>query len=47
METGFDGQVVLEINSRGAGSRSSREDQLAEALDFARTHLGQRVQQTT
>lgn len=47
LETGFDGQVVLEINSRSAGSRSSREDQLAEALAFARVHLGQRVQQTT
>ncbi len=44
-ENGFDGQVVLEINSRSAGSRANREAQLAEALDFARTHLGQRVEQ--
>ncbi len=42
---GFDGQVVIEINNRGAGSRGVREERLAEALDFARTHLGQKVGQ--
>jgi sugar phosphate isomerase/epimerase len=38
-ENGFDGHVVLEVNSRKSGSRSRREDELAEALDFTREHL--------
>lgn len=36
---GFDGHVVLEVNTRKAGSRGQREADLAEALDFSRTHL--------
>jgi len=38
-ENGFDGHVVLEVNSRKSGSRSRREAELAEALDFTREHL--------
>jgi len=36
---GFTGHVVLEINSRKAGSRARREEDLAESLAFARAHL--------
>jgi sugar phosphate isomerase/epimerase len=45
VDTGFTGQVVLEINTRSAGSRANREAQLAESLEFARLHLGHVVQQ--
>ena len=38
-ENGFDGHVVLEVNSRKSGSRSRREAELAEALEFTREHL--------
>ena len=38
-ENGFAGHVVLEVNSRKSGSRSQRESDLAEALDFTREHL--------
>ena len=38
---GFDGQVVLEINTRRAPSPAHRMKDLAEALLFARFHLGQ------
>jgi sugar phosphate isomerase/epimerase len=38
-ERGFAGTVVVEVNTRRARSRSEREDDLAEALDFARVHL--------
>ncbi len=38
---GFDGHVVLEVNTRGIGSRGARERALAESLGFARLHLGQ------
>lgn len=44
-KNGFEGQVVLEINTRTAGSRAAREEQLAESLRFAREHLGQLVEQ--
>ncbi|MEV0586869.1 sugar phosphate isomerase/epimerase [Nonomuraea sp. NPDC050310] len=37
--TGFTGNVVLEINTRKAASRTERVDDLAEALAFARLHL--------
>ncbi|GAA4050219.1 sugar phosphate isomerase/epimerase family protein [Nonomuraea soli] len=37
--TGFTGNVVLEINTRKAVSRTERIDDLAEALAFARLHL--------
>jgi len=36
---GYDGLVVLEINTRKAASRSERIDDLAEALAFARLYL--------
>ncbi|TDQ05585.1 sugar phosphate isomerase/epimerase family protein [Labedaea rhizosphaerae] len=39
--TGFDGQVVLEINTRKARGSAARAKDLAEALLFARLHLGQ------
>ncbi|NNG20807.1 sugar phosphate isomerase/epimerase [Naumannella sp. ID2617S] len=37
--TEFTGDVVLEVNTRGAGSRRQREQDLIESLNFARTHL--------
>ncbi len=36
---GFDGHVVLEINSRRNPTRASREQDLAESLAFTRQHL--------
>ncbi|MEV8637214.1 sugar phosphate isomerase/epimerase [Streptosporangium sp. NPDC051023] len=36
---GYDGLVVLEINTRKAAGRSERMDDLNEALAFARRHL--------
>jgi sugar phosphate isomerase/epimerase len=36
---GFDGTVVVEINTRRADSRPDRESDLAEALAFTRLHL--------
>jgi sugar phosphate isomerase/epimerase len=36
---GFDGHVVLEINSRKSATRASREEDLAESLAFARQYL--------
>ena len=38
--TGFAGHVVLEINTRRCANREEREADLAESLEFARTHLG-------
>ncbi|GAB3508378.1 sugar phosphate isomerase/epimerase family protein [Amycolatopsis cihanbeyliensis] len=38
---GFTGQVVLEVNTRRAGQQARRAGDLAEALLFARLHLGQ------
>ena len=35
----FTGSVAIEVNSRRARSRREREVDLAEALEFARTHL--------
>jgi sugar phosphate isomerase/epimerase len=35
----FTGSVAVEVNSRRAASRADREADLAEALEFARTHL--------
>lgn len=37
----FDGQIVLEVNTRRAPSAAHRAKALAEALLFARFHLGQ------
>jgi sugar phosphate isomerase/epimerase len=36
---GFSGAVVVEVNTRKAASRAERQADLAEALEFARTHL--------
>ncbi|MGA6163391.1 sugar phosphate isomerase/epimerase family protein [Amycolatopsis magusensis] len=41
LRTGFDGQVVLEINTRRAVEPARRVKDLAEALLYARLHLGQ------
>ncbi|AYN40073.1 sugar phosphate isomerase/epimerase [Streptomyces dangxiongensis] len=37
--TGFDGHVVIEVNTRRAMSGAEREADLAEALEFTRKHL--------
>jgi sugar phosphate isomerase/epimerase len=37
--TGFDGEIVLEINTRKCSSREERERDLLESLQFAREHL--------
>jgi sugar phosphate isomerase/epimerase len=42
-EQGFDGHVVLEVNSRKSETRSQREIDLAESLAFARLHLAAAV----
>lgn len=39
--TGFDGQVVVEVSTRGSATREEREADLAESLAFARLHLVQ------
>ena len=39
--TGFDGNVVVEISTRRCNSKDERIADLAEALAFAREHLGQ------
>jgi sugar phosphate isomerase/epimerase len=41
---GFDGVVVVEISTRKARSREERENDLADALGFARRHLDAHVQ---
>ena len=38
--SGFAGHVVLEINTRRCTTRSEREADLRESLEFARAHLG-------
>jgi sugar phosphate isomerase/epimerase len=38
-ETGFDGTVVVEVNTRRCRTRADREVDLAEALAFARLNL--------
>lgn len=38
-ERGFDGQVVVEINTRKAADPAERESDLAEALAYTRLHL--------
>ncbi len=37
--TGYDGHIVLEINTRKASSREERERDLVESLEFAREHF--------
>lgn len=44
---GFDGHVVLEVNTRRSTSRHDREQKLARALAFTRTHLGLDAPATT
>ncbi|MEY9993303.1 sugar phosphate isomerase/epimerase [Streptomyces sp. V4I8] len=41
--TGFDGHVVIEVNTRRAMSSAEREADLAEALAFTRLHLASTV----
>ena len=38
-DTGFDGHIVLEINTRKAGTRVEREQDLRASLEFAREHF--------
>ncbi len=38
--SGFDGEVVVEINTRRCSSKAEREADLVESLEFARQHLG-------
>lgn len=38
-DQGFDGTVVIEINTRRSGSRAAREQDVAEALAFTRLNL--------
>jgi len=38
---GFAGHVIVEVNTRRALDRAERQAELAEALAFCRTHLGQ------
>jgi sugar phosphate isomerase/epimerase len=42
---GFDGTVVVEINTRHAETRLEREADLAEALAYTRLHLAAAVAQ--
>lgn len=44
-ERGFDGNVVLEINTRRSGGRAERAEELRESLEFARLHLGPSVEE--
>ena len=37
--SGFDGEIILEINTRKCGSRDEREADLRESLEFAREHF--------
>jgi sugar phosphate isomerase/epimerase len=37
--SGFDGEIVLEINTRKASSKQAREVDLRESLEFARQHF--------
>ncbi len=37
--TGFEGHIVVEINTRKAGTRAARESDLLEALAFTRLHF--------
>lgn len=37
-QTGFGGEIVVEINTRKCGSREERERDLLESLQFARAH---------
>ena len=37
--TGFDGHIVLEINTRKCSTREERERDLVESLEFTREHF--------
>ena len=37
--TGFEGEIVVEINTRKCAGRDEREDDLRESLEFAREHF--------
>ncbi len=39
----FDGEIVVEINTRKAATKADREKDLRESLDFAREHFGARA----
>ncbi|WP_072690715.1 sugar phosphate isomerase/epimerase family protein [Rhodococcus marinonascens] len=39
VDTGFDGQAVIEINTQNARTRGERSSMLAQSLAFAREHL--------
>jgi sugar phosphate isomerase/epimerase len=41
--SGFDGEIVVEINTRKATSKADRETDLRESLEFARRHFGART----
>ncbi len=43
-EQGFEGHIVLEINTRRCSTRSEREADLRESLTFARKHFAVRTQ---
>lgn len=45
-EVGFAGSVIVEVSTRGAGSRPARQELLTEALDFARRHLQSRPEES-
>ncbi|MET8769192.1 TIM barrel protein, partial [Streptomyces sp. NPDC004658] len=47
VHTGFDGHVVIEVNTRRAMSGAEREADLAEALEFTRKHLAAAAAGTT
>ncbi len=42
--TGFEGHIVVEINTRKAGARKVREADLLEALAFSKLHFGAAVE---
>ena len=44
---GFDGHVVVEVNTRRAVSSAAREADLAEALAYTRLHLAPRAPAAT
>ena len=37
--SGFEGEIVLEINTRKAATKAEREADLRESLEFAREHF--------
>jgi sugar phosphate isomerase/epimerase len=40
--SGFDGEIIVEINTRKAATKADREADLRESLEFAREHFGAR-----